>query len=445
MKKIIFSVIIILVIAGAGFACWYYFAQSEAGSNGETAYVTSVGTLTGVNKGMQNRFSGVVEAQEIWNADVMQDRTVKELLVEEGQQVEVGTALFTYDVESLQTDLSQADLDLERIDTSISNLTEQIAQLEKEKTKAAQGDKFNYTAQIQTAEMEIKQAEYERKSKEADIKRINQSIENSTVYCQLAGVIKSINTNGAINSSTGQTEPYISVLASGDLQIKGSVNEQNLSEIIVGIPVLVYSRVDDTVWTGVINKLDTENPNSGNSNGYSSSGETSTTFPFYITLDSAIDLKMGQHVYIEMNLGQEEKKEGLWLSEYYLVMEEDAAYVWAQDSNEKLEKRKITLGAYDEALGEYEIVGGLTIEDKIAMPADYLEEGMNTEVGEIGGNSNINAGEVNQDEINLDEMDLEGQVIDEGDVQVLPEEGEAIDRTVMEPQEQDQVVTEEAQ
>ena len=47
--------------------------------------------------GVQQRFAGVVEPQETYEVQVQQDRTVKEVLVEKGQEVQVGTPLFTYD------------------------------------------------------------------------------------------------------------------------------------------------------------------------------------------------------------------------------------------------------------------------------------------------------------------------------------------------------------
>ena len=35
---------------------------------------------------------------------------------------------------------------------------------------------------------------------------------------------------------------------------------------------------------------------------------TSTSYPFYVELDSSENLMLGQHVYIERDIGQDEKK-----------------------------------------------------------------------------------------------------------------------------------------
>ena len=53
-------------------------------------------------------------------------------------------------------------------------------------------------------------------------------------------------------------------------------------------------------------------------------------------------------------------------------------YVWAANDKNKLEKRKVELGEYDEMTGEYEILSGLTEDDYIAFPMEGLYEGVTT-------------------------------------------------------------------
>ncbi len=54
------------------------------------------------------------------------------------------------------------------------------------------------------------------------------------------------------------------------------------------------------------------------------------------------------------------------------------AYVWAANDKNKLEKRQVELGEYDEMTGEYEILSGLTEDDYIAFPMEGLYEGITT-------------------------------------------------------------------
>lgn len=70
---------------------------------------------------------------------------------------------------------------------------------------------------------------------------------------------------------------------------------------------------------------------------------------------------LGQHVYIEPDEGQDEKKSGIWLNDYFIVdADTDSPYVWIANGQNKLEKRDVILGQYDEDLGEYEIADGLS-------------------------------------------------------------------------------------
>ena len=66
----------------------------------------------------------------------------------------------------------------------------------------------------------------------------------------------------------------------------------------------------------------------------------------------------------------------IWLPSWYLSDLDSEPWVWAQNKNGKLEKRSVTLGAYDEMMDTYEIVDGLTADDYIAFPDDTLQEGM---------------------------------------------------------------------
>ena len=153
-----------------------------------------------------------------------------------------------------------------------------------------------------------------------------------------------------------------------------------MSSIVEGQAVIVHSRVDDSTWAGTLTSVDLENPEQNNSMMYySSDGSTdsSSNYPFYVELESAEGLMLGQHVYIEMDYGQSEEREGIWLDSYYIVQEDDKAYVWAANSKDRMEKRSVTLGEFDEDMQQYQITDGLTEDDYIAFPDESIQEGDN--------------------------------------------------------------------
>lgn len=378
----------VLLIVGI---LWFLLGRGGTSFSDEFVYVSQVNTIIGQGSlGIQQRFSGVVEPQQTYEVKVQQDRTVKEILVEKGQEVAVGTPLFTYDTEQSQSDLAQAELDLDRLKNDIVNLNEQIATLEKEKRTAGEDEKLNYTTQIQSAQNDIKKTEYSIKSKNMEIEQLKNNIENATVVSEAAGLVKSINQNNNQMGyyDDGSSNAFITILETGAYRVKGMVNEQNIYAVTEGQPVIIRSRVDDSIWYGTMGTVDTENSQSGNNNyyygGMDESESQSSKYPFYVMLDSDEGLMLGQHVYIEMDMGQEEEQTGLWLPEYFISDLESDPYVWADNGKGKLEKRPVVLGEYNPDLMEYEILEGLTVEDAITFPEDMLEEGMATQISMDG-------------------------------------------------------------
>ena len=408
MKKRIIIVLGILIAAGGiGTGVWYHFNGSgQSGTGDSIVYVSKVSVITGSETTAVNRFAGVVEPQKTVNVKIESGRKVKEVEVKTGEEVKAGQLLFEYDLSSIQDSLEEAQLELDRLKNEASSLNEQIATLEKEKKKASQDNQLSYTIEIETNKMNLKKNEYSQKSKQAEIDKLQSATGNTEVRSSIDGVIQKIDTSKLTtedNSSVDDTDSgdssysddsssegsnaFITILSTGAYRIKGTVNELNVNSIVEGEPVIIRSRVDDSqTWKGTMGTIDKDSASSGNNNNSfygmtdSSDSQTSTsTYPFYVNLDSSDGLMLGQHVYIEMDEGQESQKTGIWLSEVYIVdADTDSPYVWAADKKGKLEKRSVILGQHDEELGEYEIADGLSKDDCIAYPSDILEEGMST-------------------------------------------------------------------
>lgn len=317
---IVFGAIAVAAAAAAGI--WYFWGNGGKDSK-DRVYVEKVSSVTGNLMGAQNRYSGVVQPQETVEVNADSERTIGEVYVEVGDTVEAGTPLFSYDTEDLTLELEQAKLELENQDIEISGYRNQIRELEKERTAAAEANKFEYTTQIQTIETQIKQAEFTKSSKQLEINKLQKRVDNSQVNSTASGIVKSIDDGQSQNEDT---TAYMTILSTGEYRIKGTVNEQNVGMISSGLDVIIRSRVDeDITWTGMIESLDTEE-SSGSSDGDmmegSDDGENaSSDYSFYVTLDDAEGLMLGQHVLIELDEGQTEEKEGIWLQSGYIVFE----------------------------------------------------------------------------------------------------------------------------
>ena len=423
MKKFVIALssILLLTAVAAGGYYWYRFSDNPLDfkenltrlkeelnpKESDPVYVTLVSTITGSSSGVVNRYAGVVEPQSTLEVKLESNRVVKKLAVKEGEEVKKGQLLFEYDLSNIENQLQEENLAYERLKNEALSLQEQIATLEKEKQKASADNQLSYTIEIETDKMNLKKNEYDQKAQEAKIQRLQNATGNTEVRSEIDGVIQKIDTSqmtaddsasvtdSLVNSDSSydmgsdNNGAFIKILSTGAYRVKGKVNELNISEIVYGAPVLIRSRADETVtWSGTFGTVDRENADKNEDDysfGMSSSDSltNSSSYPFYVELESSDGLMLGQHVYIEPDNGQEEKKSGLWLSELYLVdIEKDTPYVWASNDKKRLEKREVVLGEYDEVLGEYEIINGLSLKDYITYPTEDLEEGMHTVVSE---------------------------------------------------------------
>lgn len=388
-KGIIILIVVLLVLAGAAGAI-YYVLHNKKASNEELVYATKISDLNGGYDLTESRYMGTVESQEVKGVNRDSDKKVKELYVKEEDEVKAGDVLFEYDTESMELQLRQLELELTSINNNIATLNQQIASLTTEKAAAPAEEQLSYSAQIQNLQAQVNQANYDASAKQLEIDRQKLSMENTKVVAPMDGIIKTINENNSTsssdddssnsnsdNGSDSTSNAYITIMAKGDYRIKATASELTVRSMSEGQSMIIRSRVDDSTWTGTVTKIDLEHPDNGNNNDYyMSSGTTATKYPFYISLDSTDGLMLGQHVYVEADYGQGDVKEGLWLDEYYIMQEDDGAYVWAENAKGYIEKRKIELGEYDENMMRYQILSGLTEDDYIAYPEERVKEGM---------------------------------------------------------------------
>lgn len=218
--------------------------------------------------------------------------------------------------------------------------------------------------------------EYNITVKERELADLQGNGGSGAVTAPISGKINAINENGGYDNMTGQPLPYITMIESGAYRVKGKVNELNLNEFYAGLPVTIRSRADETMtWTGTITQVDTA-PKTNNNDGASDEMTSTSSYPFYVELDTVDGLLLGQHVFIEPGNGEPVQTEGISLfADYVLGSEEEGYYVWAANADNEIEKRAVTVASFDEMLYCYVITEGLTAEDRIAFPDESIQEG----------------------------------------------------------------------
>ena len=365
MKKTMALLLAVLLLALAG--C----ANSEG-----AVYVQNVadlGALGGIAPG--DRFAGVVVSENVAEINKDSDKSVEELKVREGDDVTEGQELFSYDTEQLQLNLDKQRLELEQLNATIENYKDQIADLEKDRDRVGTADKLQYTVQIQSLQVDLKEAELSVKAKETEVSKSESLLENAVVVSPVTDRVQSISENGVDNY--GNPLPYITIQQAGSYRVKGTLGELQRGGIMEGSRITILSRTDESLtWSGTVSLVDYENPVQGGNNDYYYMGPTdemttASKYPFYVELDSTEGLILGQHVYLMLEV-EETEPAGIAVSSAFICYEEDgSAYVWAENKG-KLEKRTVTLGEYNMMNDTMEILEGLTESDYIAFPDPEL-------------------------------------------------------------------------
>lgn len=390
----------------------------------EMVYVQSVSAVCGMGAvGMSNTYAGVVSPQNETEIKKSGEETVAELLVKIGDQVKKDQVLFIYDTDQVQMNLEKARLELEQLKNTITAKQNEKAQLQNEKNSVGTDQQLQYTLEIQEADAAIMEAQYNISVKEKEIKKLEETLTSLEVKSPIDGVVQSINENGETDDY-GNEKPYMTIVESGAFRIKGYVNEMNVYNVTEGTAVTVYSRVDGKTWTGTIEQVNLENPVKQENNMFydsSSSDDTvsSSKYEFYVTLDNADGLMMGQHVYMRIGeMLEDSSEEVIELPTYYLNDVDSSPWVWVQNKKNKLEKREVELGTYSEEMDTYLIESGLEVTDYIAYPEDTLEEGMLCTQYE-----DMSMDAESENDVSMDEGEV---LLDEGEETLIDDEVEAI-------------------
>jgi HlyD family secretion protein len=301
-KKLIIAIVVILILAIiAGGTYWFLAKGKKSGSE----YIGGGnGNFDAGNADLSaaTMFSGVVEPEQSHDIKLDSDRQVDKILFQKGDTVKAGQQLFTYKTADLSLQIEQGKLELSASNDSVTDLQNQINSLNAEKAKATDdASRLQYASQIQDLTTQLKQAELNVKTKQAEIDSLNKKVSSSIVTSPIDGIITNI--NASTTSTDGSA--FMTILSSNAYRVKGTVDEMNVSMLAAGTPVIFHSRINDKTWTGKITKVDTESTvqNNNQNMGMSDSSNTqqASKYNFYASIDSPDGLIIGQHLYVEVS------------------------------------------------------------------------------------------------------------------------------------------------
>ncbi len=341
-----------------------------AGSGGNPVYVQKVSEVslgTSAKSGFTNRYAAVAESSKDDIVSFDTKRKLGECKVTLGAHVVKDQDLFTYNTDNIDLEIEYAQIELDEANRTLSGATT---------------DSTRSTAQADV------------NSKQGTLDALKKLKEDPTVRSPAAGTITNIADLSTATAGADGTTPYITILADGNLRIKGKVSEQNVSLLTAGTSVIVRSRVDTSVtWNGTISSIESapssisDNASAGSSyastmgttaGSNTSVGAGASNYAFYVQLDNARGILLGQHVTVEL-AGGASGHDGVWLPSGWIQWDGDSTYAWACSAEgARLERRGIQLGDYDSLLDAYEIKSGLADNDYIAWPDNNCRAGAPT-------------------------------------------------------------------
>ncbi len=386
--------------------------MAGCGSKGEVP-VQQVGALLQMSAGTAaEKFDGVVVSENAVEIKREGEKKIKELYVAEGDAVKEGEKLFCYDSDELSLSLDKLKLELDRLGATIDEKKKQIASVESDLQYAAGSEATQLNIQLRQLQTELTQADYDKEAKQKEVDYTQKMLDDVDVKSPITGTVRKINETG--------DGPYMTIQQSDAYEVKGMLNELSLGAgIMEGVPVTIVSRMDPTkTWTGTVSRVDYNSAQNGSQNsenvhymGSSFGSEnpmtSSTSYPFYIKLDSTDGLLLGQHVYIQasgsgaVGAGQLEIPDSFLMNLHYNDKDGcNVAEVWAADSNGKLQLVEVVLAEYDPAMGAYPVIKGVTETDYIADPSNPdCKEGAKADhrsESDFAGNSQTDEPEMDQ-------------------------------------------------
>ncbi|MGY1465733.1 efflux RND transporter periplasmic adaptor subunit (plasmid) [Bacillus toyonensis] len=347
---------------------------------------------------------------------------VKEIEVKEGQEIEKGTKLFSYENEEINLQMKQVELDQKMIDmrydqgkkkidslkkeikktkNSVSTkevivpMEEQVSELEmqqktielekeKEKLQKEEMQKkqneviASMEEQVSELEMQQKTIELEKEKGKLQKEELQKKQKELTIYSNFAGVVQKLDKDAAQSSSQaigGQGKAFLQIASKDPFQIQGTLTELQKSQIQKDQTFTVTAKANSKQkWTGKITEI-SEFPTSAEMaqavGGMGEGTQTMSQYTYKASLDSQDGLSPGYHVSLQVNL---ENKPMIAVPSKSIVEKGDDTFVYIEEKG-RLHKQNVKKGATD---GDWtEIIEGATLGQKVVEnPSDNVYDGM---------------------------------------------------------------------
>jgi HlyD family secretion protein len=235
-RKIISVLIILLIVAGAGFA-----AYKKLGTKEDAQFLTAVVTQSTITNSIEA--TGTLNPVKSSAMGFKNDDTIIAINVGPGDHVKAGQVLAEQDPTSLKTALQQAqsavEQDLISVQSAELNLESNRITLERQQKLYEAGaipasDLDAAQNNYKKSELELATAKAKLANDQIKVDQARSDLSGAILVAPFDGIIGEVNGQvGQINGINSSTSTLLNIL-SEDLQISALINEADISQVKVG-------------------------------------------------------------------------------------------------------------------------------------------------------------------------------------------------------------------
>ncbi|WP_243525201.1 efflux RND transporter periplasmic adaptor subunit [Bacillus pseudomycoides] len=378
-KKWIIIGVIALIVVVAAVNIFVMQGKKKGATKGDTVSFEKVTERTLNNTKL---ISGQVKPGNIesFYADPTKGK-VKDIAVKEGQEVEKGTALFSYDNEEINLQMRQAELDQKMASMRYDQGKKKIDSLKKEIKKAKDsgaGKEVTDPMEEQVSELEMgqKTIDLEKEKGQLQAEELKKKQGELTIYSNFAGVVQKLDKDAAQSSAQamgGQGKSFLQIASKEPFQIQGTLTELQKSQIQKDQPFTATAKANSKQkWTGKITEISefptsTEMAQAAGAEGT----QNMSQYTYKASLDGQEGLSPGYHVSLQVSL---ENKKMIAVPSKSIVEKDGEPFVYVEEKG-KLRKQNVKKGSTD---GDWtEVLEGVTVGQKVVKnPSDNVYDGM---------------------------------------------------------------------
>lgn len=229
----------------------------------------------------------------------------------------------------------------------------------------------------QDKEKELRQLDLDLRQAQLNVRKLTGDMKNQSINSTINGIVKSVGDGENPQGTNG--DPFIQVVSSDGLYVQGNLSELMLDQVQEGQMVFGYGYESGVSFQAEIRQVSLY---PSNNNYYGGGGNRNVSYyPFIAYIEDAAGLKNNEGVDLSLQLQNINTGDGsgsVYLSKAFIRSEDGVDYVMKDDGNGRLVRQEIQLGQL--SYESYEILSGLTLEDKVAFPyGKSVKEGARTE------------------------------------------------------------------